>query len=115
MDYIDISHLHKTDQMMAEDQFWHLVDDSLKNSVYEDKQEVYLVEKLSKLSPLEMIGFFLKTMKLFYQSYRNDLWFAGYIMNGGCSDSGFERFRYWLISKGKSVYYKALYNPDTLI
>jgi hypothetical protein len=29
------------------------------------------------------------------RSYRNDLWAAGYLINGGCSDDGFDYFRGW--------------------
>jgi hypothetical protein len=43
------------------------------------------------------------------------MWCAGYIMNGGCSDDGFEYFRNWVISRGKEVFYKAKENPDSLI
>lgn len=43
------------------------------------------------------------------------MWCAGYIMNGGCSDDGFEYFRNWIISRGKDVYYEAKKNPDSLI
>jgi hypothetical protein len=43
------------------------------------------------------------------------MWCAGYIMNGGCSDDGFEYFRNWVISRGKTIYYNAKQNPDNLI
>jgi hypothetical protein len=42
------------------------------------------------------------------------MWCAGYIINGGCSDDGFEYFRLWVISRGKDVYYNAKANPDNL-
>jgi len=47
-------------------------------------------------------------------SYRWDLWAAAYIINGGCSDDGFRYFRDWLISEGRSVFEKALKDPDSL-
>ena len=37
-----------------------------------------------------------------------------YVINGGCSDDGFDYFRGWLIAQGKSVFMKALENPDSL-
>lgn len=43
------------------------------------------------------------------------MWCAGYLMNGGCADDGFEYFRNWIISRGKDVYDQAKANPDTLI
>jgi len=62
-----------------------------------------------------MVGFRLRTDKLLSDSYKSELWCAAYIMNGGCSDDGFEYFRNWVISRGKDAYYNALKNPDTLI
>ncbi len=61
-----------------------------------------------------MVGFYLRTSQLEQQAYTTDLWCAAYIINDGASDDGFEYFRYWLISAGKEVYYKAIANPDSL-
>lgn len=47
-------------------------------------------------------------------SYKNKLWAAAYIIQGGCSDDGFDYFRGWLISQGKRVYLNALRDPDSL-
>ena len=62
-----------------------------------------------------MVGFRLRTDKLLYDSYTSEMWCAGYLMNGGCSDDGFEYFRLWVISRGRKVYEAALANPDNLI
>jgi hypothetical protein len=35
------------------------------------------------------------------------MWCAGYIMNGGCSDDGFEYFQKLDNFEGKDTYYKA--------
>jgi hypothetical protein len=48
------------------------------------------------------------------RSYTWDLWGAAYVINGGCSDDGFDYFRDWLISKGRRVYAEALRSPETL-
>jgi Protein of unknown function (DUF4240) len=37
---------------------------------------------------------------LMADSYRDPLWAAAYLVNGGCSDDGFEYFRGWLIMHG---------------
>lgn len=107
--------LTKTSEMLNEDVYWQLIADSLENSTDQDEQEEYLVSRLEKLTPAEMIGFRLRTDKLLYDTYNSEMWCAGYIMNGGCSDDGFEYFRNWVISRGKEVYYKAKENPDSLI
>jgi hypothetical protein len=48
------------------------------------------------------------------RSYRVDLWGAAYLINGGCSDDGFEYFRGWLIAQGRDVFERAVADPDTL-
>jgi Protein of unknown function (DUF4240) len=47
-------------------------------------------------------------------SYRNPLWAAAYLVNGGCSDDGFEYFRGWLITQGREVYEQVVADPDSL-
>jgi len=47
-------------------------------------------------------------------SYRNPLWAAAYLVNGGCSDDGFEYFRGWLIMQGRAVYERVVAGPDAL-
>jgi hypothetical protein len=47
-------------------------------------------------------------------SYRNPLWAAAYVINGGCSNDGFDYFRGWLITQGRDVFQRAVANPDTL-
>lgn len=48
------------------------------------------------------------------ESYRWDLWGAAYVINGGCSDDGFEYFRAWLIAQGQGIFEAALKDPDGL-
>jgi hypothetical protein len=107
--------IEKTSEMLDETTFWNIVDLSLKNSKNIDEQERFLVKEIEKLTPKQMIGFRLRTDKLLYDTYNSEMWCAGYIMNGGCSDDGFEYFRNWIISRGKDTYYKAKENPDSLI
>ena len=105
----------KTAEMMDEDAYWKIVEKSLKNAADEEEQEESLVLQLEKLKPHDIVGFRLRTDKLLFNSYTSEMWCAGYIMNGGCSDDGFEYFRCWVISRGKAVYEAALLNPDSLI
>jgi hypothetical protein len=109
------NNLTKTSEMLDENLYWQIVQESLNNSGTQDAQQEYLVRRLQKLNPKDMVGFRLRTDKLLYDTYNSEMWCAGYIMNGGCSDDGFEYFRNWVISRGKDVYYKAKQNPDTLI
>ncbi len=107
--------IEKTSEMLDEQQFWEIVDASLKNTNNEMEQMSFLIKEIEKLHPKAIIGFRLRTDKLLYDTYTSEMWCAGYIMNGGCSDDGFEYFRNWIISRGKEVYYSAKQNPDNLI
>lgn len=109
------SNFTRTAQMLDEDIYWRIVSESLDNTDNQDDQEQFLIKRLQKLTPGEIIGFRLRTDKLLYDTYNSQMWCAGYIMNGGCSDDGFEYFRNWVISRGKEVYYNAKSNPDSLV
>lgn len=107
--------LTKTSEMLDEDLYWAIVEKSLKNTNSQDAQEQYLIKEIGSLTPKQIIGFRLRTDKLLYDTYNSEMWCAAYIMNGGCSDDGFEYFRNWVISRGKDTYFKAKQNPDNLI
>ena len=49
------------------------------------------------------------------RAYRQELWGAAYLINGGCSDDGFVYFLGWLIAQGRDVYQAALPDPDSLV
>lgn len=112
---IDTTQITRTAEMLDEDKYWGIIDKSLKSTKNQDDQEQYLISEIEKLTPKEMIGFRLRTDYLLYHTYNSEMWCAGYLMNGGCSDDGFEYFRCWIISKGKDTYYNAKANPDYLI
>jgi Protein of unknown function (DUF4240) len=111
----NVPNLTKTGQMLDENLYWKIIEESLKKSTDQDNREEYLISRIQKLTPAEIIGFHLRTQKLLCDIYTSDIWCAAYIMNGGCSDDGFEYFRYWVISNGKETYYKTKENPDSLI
>jgi hypothetical protein len=111
----DTTQLVKTSEMLDEDLYWSIIDKSLKNTSNQDRQEQFLIKEISSLMPKQMVGFRLRTDKLLFDTYNSEMWCAGYIMNGGCSDDGFEYFRNWIISRGKNVYYQAKQNPDYLV
>lgn len=113
--YFDTTQLTKTAEMLDEDLYWSIIAKSLKQTNNQDAQEQFLIKEIGNLTPIQMIGFRLRTDKLLYDTYNSEMWCAGYIMNGGCSDDGFEYFRNWVISRGKETYYKAKENPDNLI
>jgi len=111
----DTLQLTKTAEMLDTNIYWRIVDYSLLNKSSQEEQEQYLINEIEKLSWKEIVGFRLRTYQLLYDSYNSEMWCAGYLMNGGCSDDGFEYFRNWVISRGKETYQKAKSNPDNLI
>lgn len=107
--------IEKTHLLMDEDRFWSMIDKSKQSSDDLDQFAKSLTKELKKLPSEDIIGFYLREQKLRFDSYTSDLWCAGYIMNGGCSDDSFEYFRCWLIAQGKEAYYSSLKNPDWLV
>ncbi|CAM3051780.1 DUF4240 domain-containing protein [Flavobacterium frigoris] len=112
---LDSISLPKSSEMLEEEAYWALIENSLKETTNQEDQELFLVSEIEKLTPQEMIGFRLRTDQLLYDSYNPELWCAAYIVSGGCSDGGFEYFRCWLISQGKEVFYRVKSNPDALV
>jgi len=112
---LDSIGLVKSSEMLDEEAYWALIDNSIKETKNQEDQEIFLVAAIEKLTPQEMIGFRLRTDKLLFDSYNPELWCAAYIVSGGCTDGGFEYFRCWLISQGKEVFYKVKSKPDALI
>jgi hypothetical protein len=70
--------------------------------------------KLVRLKPEEMLAFKKRYDDLIAAAYKNELWGAAYLINGGCSDDGFHYFLVWLVSQGEKVYKAALADPDSL-
>jgi predicted DNA-binding WGR domain protein len=94
---------------------WRLIELSRKGSegdVYVQLEN--LRRRLLKLSEEELRRFDTVLWDLMQESYRADLWGAAYIINGGCSDDGFDYFRGWLILQGEKAFCEALRNPDSL-
>jgi hypothetical protein len=95
--------------------FWKLIETAKAKSAGDPfRQTQLLSEALERLSPNEIAGFDKVFRDLKAESYRNDLWAAAYVIQGGCSDDGFEYFRCWLIAQGQAVYEDALNDPETL-
>ncbi|MFI6094153.1 DUF4240 domain-containing protein [Lentzea sp. NPDC051213] len=69
---------------------------------------------LAALPPAEIVAAQQILWDLLALSYSDPLWAAAYLMNGGCSDDGFDYFRGWLLTQGEAVYTAALASPDSL-
>lgn len=71
-----------------------------------------LVELLAGQSAADIIAFEHLFGERVRDAFRWDLWAVAYIMNGGCSDDGFDYFLSWLIARGREVYAAALADPE---
>ncbi len=102
---------------MTKDEFWNLIEKSKElvgdGNCYEQAKIVQSL--LEECSPADIICFDAIYDEMRLESYDQQLWAAAYIINGGCSDDGFEYFRGWLISRGREVFEKALQNPGSLV
>ncbi len=93
-------------------EFWEHIDKTKRRDT--DEHEARLVARLTKRPEKDILDFAHHWDEMLSRAYTWNLWGAAYIINGGCSDDGFEYFRGWLILKGRKVYEAALKNPDTL-
>ena len=99
---------------MDSDDFWKIVEEAKSASSSSFERPEALRHALQNLSPDEIQGFQETYIAQVYAAYTWPLWGAAYVMNGGCSDDGFDYFRDWLISEGKSVFDEALKDPESL-
>ena len=102
------------EHVMDRDSFWKIIDDARNSS-----SDVYgvaplIVEHLQTLESDEIISFGQNMSDILDETYRWDLWAVGYIVNGGCSDDGFEYFRAWLVAQGRERFEAALENPSLI-
>ncbi len=98
---------------MTRKDFWTLIDNARS---YDDpyKQVKAIQTALSQRTAEDIVDFERYMADLLVSSYTWKLWGAAYLINGGCSDDGFDYFRGWLIMQGESVFDKALADPDSL-
>ena len=101
---------------MNEIEFWNLIATAKEQSKGNGDQQVASIqESLTQLPESAILEFDRLLNEFMAKSYTRNLWAAAYIINGGCSDDGFEYFRAWLIAQGKEVFQKALKDPETLV
>lgn len=97
-------------------EFWKIIDETREAANNNArKQSDILTEELLKLPKEEIISFDHIFHNLKDKAYIGNLWDAATILMDGCSDSGFEEFREWLVGRGKLAYENALKDPETLV
>ena len=95
--------------------FWQLVAETRESAGNDTgRQSELLEERLSQLSPQQIVDFARIRHRLDEHAYTWDLWGAAYVIEDGCSDDCFRDFRAYLISLGPGPYKAALRDPDSL-
>jgi hypothetical protein len=94
--------------------FWKLIETARAGAEDDGEFLERMAAVLRQLGPDELIGYEQEFDRLHAESYGWALWGAAYLINGGCSDDGFEYFRAWLIAQGQDHFERALANPDSL-
>jgi hypothetical protein len=69
---------------------------------------------LATRDPAEIVAWARHFDKVMAASGTQDLWAAAYLINGGCSDDGFDYFRGWLIAHGREAVARSVRSPDSL-
>lgn len=97
------------------DQFWQIIDSvHAKSGGDMDRKCELLKEELSALENDELCDFIDHFDGADAAAYTWPLWGAAYVLQGGCSDDSFSDFRATLISHGRSVFERALTDPESL-
>ncbi|MEV7282443.1 DUF4240 domain-containing protein [Streptomyces sp. NPDC093111] len=102
---------------MDREQFWILIEEA-REPALDTKDASGIADCASDLlasrSSPEITAAQQILWDLMADSYQNPLWAAAYVLNGGCSDDGFDYFGGWLIAQGRTVFERAVADPDTL-
>ena len=100
---------------LDESTFWNIIETGVRASNGDpDSAVANIRSQLVRLQPPAIESFQQLLNAKLNLAYSSNLWGAAYIINGGCSDDGFEYFRCWLISRGRKIFDDAVANPDSL-
>ena len=100
---------------MRTDDFWAVIDKATADRpASPDEVAERAVAELATRDAEEIVAWGRHLDKVMAASGREDLWAAAYLINGGCSDDGFDHFRGWLIAHGRDAVARAVREPDSL-
>ncbi|MEV6954143.1 DUF4240 domain-containing protein [Streptomyces sp. NPDC051183] len=98
---------------MDKQTFWKLIETARAEAAEEDVA-ARAAQLLAGRPEAEIAAAQQVLWDLLAESYRAPLWAAAYVINGGCSDDGFDYFRGWLLTQGEEAFAAALADPDSL-
>jgi hypothetical protein len=102
---------------MNRQQFWELIAAARSQALSPDDGEAVAREATALLAArpaAEIVAAQQVLWDLMADSYASPLRAAAYVINGGCSDDGFDYFRGWLIAQGREVFERVVADPDAL-
>jgi hypothetical protein len=100
---------------MRTDDFWAVIDRATADRPDRpDDVAKRATAELATRAPDEIVAWGRHLDKVMAASGKEDLWAAAYLINGGCSEDGFDNFRGWLIANGRDVVARAVREPDSL-
>ncbi|QDU23593.1 DUF4240 domain-containing protein [Urbifossiella limnaea] len=99
---------------MTEPEFWAHIHAARPRRYDAEAHADQLAARLAELPEPDILDFVHHWDAASARAYRQDLWGAAYLVNGGCSDDGFQYFRWWLVLQGRAAFDAAIADPDTL-
>ncbi|MFC7532103.1 DUF4240 domain-containing protein [Actinoplanes sp. GCM10030250] len=100
---------------MRTDDFWAVID---RATVDRPASPAEVAERavadLATRDPEEIVAWARHLDKVLAASGTEDLWAAAYLINGGCTEDGFDNFRGWLVAHGRTAVAGAVRSPDAL-
>ena len=98
---------------MNETEFWNLIEQARRSVTKVAEVPSWLVNHLKEMPTEQIIEFGNLFRSISWRAYDWRLWAAAANFDC-CSDDDFYKFRAWLIAQGKSVFDRALVDPDSL-
>jgi hypothetical protein len=112
---MDSANDHQGDQQGDSRGFWQLIEEARALAGVEGPAVAAAASALlARRGVGEIVAAQQELWTLMAESYRSPLWAAAYMINGGCSDDGFDYFRGWLILQGQEVFDRVVADPDAL-
>jgi Protein of unknown function (DUF4240) len=100
---------------MRTDDFWAVIDRATADRPASPADVAKrAAAELATRDPAEIVAWDRHLGRVMTASGKEDLWAAAYLINGGCSDDGFDSFRGWLIAHGRAAVAGAVREPDSL-
>ena len=98
----------------VDDRWWNLIAAACVSGAGEKQWRAGLFRELCKLSAEDVLAFDRWFDERVLEAYTFDLTAAKYYATGFGGSDGMYYFRCWLIAQGRTVYYNALQNADSL-